>query len=216
MVPKWGKQTRGRKGRSADQRQENAAMIEVMKAWEGLTDGERLAWNVEAETRRMYGVNYFKQINLRRLLRGEELARVPPQSEPYDGRRVLKGLRIGNRGGLITLILEFSRVPSGPTTVWGARPCNRGAAGPDKCPRLGWLPPPKDGVSNITELYFMKHGEYLQRSGMQLEGKRIFIRVRREVDGGSANLYEEVNAVVPEPEGRAKRQKRPIPTVTPP
>ena len=50
----------------------------------------------------------------------------------------------------------------------------------------------------------------------QMVGKRIFIRIRQEVDGGGANLYEEVNAVVPEPEDRARRQKSPIPTVTPP
>jgi hypothetical protein len=71
-------------------------------------------------------------------------------------------------------------------------------------------------VSKIAELYFMKHGEHLEQHGVRLEGKRIFIRIRQEVDGGSANLYEEVSAVVPESEGRAKRQKRPIPTVTPP
>jgi hypothetical protein len=216
MGAKWGQEVQGQKGRSAGHRHENAAMIEVMRAWEALLDEERLAWNLEGESRRMYGVNYFKKVNLRRLLRGEELATVPPQSEPYDGRRVLKRLRLGNRGGRITMDLEFGRVPTGPFTVWGSRPCNRGAARPDKCPRLGWLPPPKNGVSKIADLYFMKHGEYLEQHGVRLEGKRIFIRIRQEVDGGSANLYEEVSAVVPEPEDRAKRQKRPIPTVTPP
>ena len=216
MAGKRGRQARGRKGRSPEPRHENAAMTEVMKAWEGLSDEERLPWRLEGESRRMHGINCFKQINLRRLLRGEELARVPPQSKPYDPRPVLKRLRIGNRGGRITMELEFRRVPMAPMTVWGSRPCNRGAARPDKCPRLGWLRPPEDGVIDIAWQYFMKHGEYIKQHGVQLEGKRIFIRVRQEVDGGGASLYEEVNAVVPGPEERSRRQKKPIPTVTPP
>ena len=99
MRGKRGRGTRGRKGRSPEPRHENAAMTEVIKAWEGLSDEERLPWRLEGESRRMHGINYFKQINLRRLLRGEELARVPPQSKPYDGKPVLKRLRLGNQIG---------------------------------------------------------------------------------------------------------------------
>jgi hypothetical protein len=35
--------------------------------------------------------------------------------------------------------------------------------------------------------------------GLQLIGKRLFIRTRQEVDDG-ANLYERIKAVVPKPE----------------
>ncbi len=195
-----------RKGPSAEQRQGRTAMAEVMTAWEALSDGERLAWKLQGQSRRMSGINYFKSINLRRARRGEELARVPPQSKLYDGRPVLKGLDIRNRGGQIKLRLEVCRAPSAPTTVWGARPCNLGVARPDKCPRLGWLPAPEDGVSDITELYYEKHGEWIREHGAQLAGKRIFIRIRQEVDDG-VNLYEEVKAVAPEPEGRTGRKK---------
>jgi hypothetical protein len=186
-----------------------------MKTWGALTDEEYLAWNVAAKNRRTHGINYFKQVNLRRVRRGEELARVPPQPKPYDAGPVLKRLVIRNRGGgRLTFELEFRRVPTAPMTVWGARPCSRGVTKPDKCPRLGWLPAPEDGVSDITALYFTKHGPYIQEHGVELTRKRIFIRLRREMDDG-ANLYEEVKAVVPEPEGRARRQKRPNPIVTP-
>jgi hypothetical protein len=178
-----------------------------MKAWEALSDEEGLAWNVAGKSRRTHGIHYFKKINLRRVRRGEELARVPPQSKRYDGKPVLKGLGIRNRGGRIVLKLEVFRVPTAPTTVWGARPCNRGVARPDKCPRLGWLPAPEEGVSDITGLYFKMHGGYIKKHGVQLAGKRIFIRIRQEVDDGP-NLYEEVKALVPEPEGRAGRQKK--------
>ena len=132
-------------------------MTYVMKAWETLSDAEYLAWRIAAETRRTHGINYFKTINLRRVRRGEELARVPPPSKPYSGGRFLKGLAIRNLGGgRLVLKLEFHREPTAPMTVWGARPCNRGVTKPDKCPRLGWVPAPEDGVINITALYFRK------------------------------------------------------------
>jgi hypothetical protein len=70
-----------------------------MKTWGELTDEEYLAWNVAAKTRRTHGINYFKQVNLRRARRGEELARVPPQPKPYDNAPVLKRLILRNRGG---------------------------------------------------------------------------------------------------------------------
>ncbi|HEY5480664.1 MAG TPA: hypothetical protein VIL39_04235 [Verrucomicrobiae bacterium] len=44
---------------------------------------------------------------------------------------------------------------------------------PDKCPRLSWLPPAKQGVIDITVPYFQKHGAYIQEHGVWLEGKRI-------------------------------------------
>ena len=210
-----GRGGRRRKGPSAEQRQGSAAFTYVMKTWGALSDEEYLVWKVAAETRRTHGINYFKQVNLRRVRRGEELTRLPPQSKPYDGAPVLKRLIIRNRGGgRLTLELELRRVPAAPMTVWGARPCSRGVTKPDKCPLLGWIPAPEDGLSEITALYFMKHGAYIQKHGVELAGKRIFIRLRREMDDG-ADLYEEVNAVVPEPEGRARRQKRPNPVVTP-
>ena len=133
-----------------------------MQAWEALDDRERLTWDVRGSTRRMKGINYFKQVNLRRLRRGEALTRVPPQSQPYDGKPLLKGLDIRNRVGRITLELELWRVPSAPRTVWGSLPSNLGLKQPDKCPRLGWLPAPQGRWVEITELYFNKHGEYKQ------------------------------------------------------
>src|ERR1035441_3066429 len=171
------KQGRRPRGPTAAQRLGTAALTQVMKLWEDLSDEERLAWRVQAKLRRSNGISYFKHINLRRARRGEELARVPPQSKPYDGQPVLKGLHISNRGGWPTLTLQFRRKPTARMTVWGSRPCNRGVERPAKCPRLGWLRVPKDGVIDITAQYFQKHWT-------QLAGKRIFIRVRPEVDGG--------------------------------
>src|ERR1039457_3767087 len=99
MAGKRGRQARGRKGRSPEPRHENAAMTEVMKAWEGLSDEERLPWRLAGESRRMHGIHYFKKRTPARLLRGGDLPRLPPQPNPYEGKPVLKRLRIGNRGG---------------------------------------------------------------------------------------------------------------------
>jgi hypothetical protein len=145
------------------------------------------------------GDNYFKQVNLRRLRRGEELAKLPPLSKPYDSRPLLKSLDIRNRGGRITLELELWRVPNAPRTVWGSLPSNLGLKQPHKCPRLGWLSATRGRWSEITKLYFKKHGEYIRQHGLQLVGKRIFIRIRPELDD-APSLYEQVKAEVPTPE----------------
>ena len=76
-----------------------------------------------------------------------------------------------------------------------------------KCPRLGPLPAPENGWSNISGLYFQKHGAYIRAKTVQTVGKRIVMRLRQELDSGPA-VYEEVRAVVPAPEGRARRAKR--------
>jgi hypothetical protein len=174
-------------------------MIQVMQAWEGLTDLEYLTWRVAARSRRRKGINYFKAVNLRRLLRGQTLLRLPPPSAPFNPKPVLKRLLIRNRNRRITLMLELCQSPTEPMTVWGSRPCNRGLAQPDKCPRLGWLPPRARLKCDISELYFSKHREYLIRSQAQIEGKRIFVRLRRELDEGVGH-YEQAHAVVPAPE----------------
>ena len=185
-------------------------MIEVMRAWENLTDMERLAWRIYGQTQRRRGINCFKSVNLLRLRRGEELARIPPPPKPYDDNHLLKELEIHNYAGRITLKLHFYRLPTTPRTVWGAFPCNRGLEKPDKCPRLGWLPPLKDGVSNITALFYQKFGKRIWNSTAPLAGKRIFIRLRQETDD-QTKLYEEIAAFVPEPEAPPKSRKSPIP-----
>jgi len=200
MAGKYGKGGGGQWGRSDAQRQGSAALTQVMRAWEDLTDEERLTWNVTGTSRRTSGINLFKSVNLRRLRRGNELARLPPQPRPINPKPLLKRLHIYNRGGRITFRLELSRRPTEPTTLWGSRPCNRGMAKPRNCPRLGWLPAPLRLVCEITRPYFQKHRDYLIKHQVQLVGKRIFIRVRRELDVG-AIVYEQVQAVVPPPDG---------------
>lgn len=199
MRAKRGTAGSASQGRSAAQQRGPIAMRQVMQAWEGLTDEEYQTWRVAASSRRRKAIGYFKSVNLRRLLRGEELARLPPPSRTFNPKPVLKRLSIQNRAGRITFALELHRTPTEPMTLWGSRPCNRGSARPDKCPRLGWLPARANRQFDITDLYFKKHRDYLIRNQVQIVGKRIFIRLRHEIDEG-ANLYEQVNAFVPPPE----------------
>ena len=214
MSRKPRNQGRKPKPRSAAQQRGSAAMTQVMNAGEVLNDQERLVWRVQASTQRKKGIAFFKQVNLRRVRRGEQWIRLPPPSKLYDGLPILNRLVIQNQRGRLILKLELRRPPSAPTTVWGATPCNLGLERPDKCPRLGWLSAPRDGVCDISRQYYQKHGEYLKTHSVHLIGKRIFIRTRLETDTGPG-LYEEVNAVVPAPQSRAGRPKSPIPFEAP-
>ena len=51
-----------------------------------------------------------------------------------------------------------------------------------KRPRPGPLPPPENGWSNVSELYFRKHGAYIEAKFVQTVGKRIIIHLRQELD----------------------------------
>ena len=192
-----GRRTRRR---SADQRAWNAAVGRASIAWEYLSDEQRRLWNIGAKAWRMSGQRYFVKINARRLWNGLELLTEPPAPRQYDVKRILKRLVITNRRGRIALKLEVSPVPGARYSVWGSLPCNLGISRCYNCPRLGALPPPAGGWSDITALFFRKHGAYIMEHELPVVGKRIYIRVRQERDDGPA-LYEEVRAVVPSPAG---------------
>jgi hypothetical protein len=66
----------------------------------------------------------------------------------------------------------------------------------------------------ITALYYQKYAQRIWNSKQPLAGKRIFIRLRQELDEKTP-LYDEVAAVVPEPEQHARGQKSPIPFEAP-
>ena len=185
--------------RSSAQQNWTAALGWASRAWEHLTDEQRLTWNVDAENHRTTGHRRFTGINARRLRDGKGLLTLSPKVEPFGARPLLKRLIITNRRGRITLQIELSGVPVGVITVWASRPCNLGRKGCQKCPRIGPLPPRRRGLYNITPLYFDKHGEYIIRHGMQLIGKRIYVRIRQESDE-KPSLYQEARAIVPPPQ----------------
>ena len=206
MARKPRKEGRRRTVRSADQREWNVAVGLASKAWQDLTDEQYRTWNVAAKSRHTSGQRYFVGINAPRFRDKQEPLKVPPAPATYSGKRILKRFTISNRGGRITLVVVVSRVPGVRITVWGSRPCNRGISRSPDCPRLEELPAPTGGVSDITWIYFRKHWEYIEKNGVELVGKRIFIRLRVELEGWGY-LSEAASAVVPPPEGRGGRAK---------
>jgi len=207
MTRKSGQEGRPQKDRSTAQQNWNAAVAWASQAWEHLTDEQRLTWNVDADNRRTTGHRRFTGINARRLRDGKELLTLPPEFKPFSPRPLLKRLIITNRRGRITLKLELSRVPAGEITVWASRPCSQGRKGCQKCPRLGPLPPSARGLHDITQLYFEKHGEYIARLGVQLVGKRIYVRIRQELDD-TPSVYQEARAIVPVPQDWGSTSKK--------
>jgi hypothetical protein len=207
MARKPRKDDRPRPVRSADQREWNVAVGLASKAWETLTDEQFRTWNVAAKTRRSSGQRYFVAINAPRFRDRQEPLKVPPVPATYSGKQILKRFTIGNRGGRITLLVVVARVPGVRITVWASRPCNRGISRIPECPRLGDLPAPTGGVCHITWLYFRKHWDYIEKHGVELVGKRIFIQLRVELEGWG-KLSEPASAVVPPPEGRGGRAKK--------
>jgi len=207
MARKPRKDARRRPVRSDAQREWNVAWGLASKLWNDLSEEQRLAWNVQGKNRRSTGQKYCTGINAPRFRDRLEPLRVPPALASYSGEKILGRFLIRNRGGRITLKVEVSHVPGVRVTVWGSRPCNPGVSGWAKCPRLGELPPPVGGVSDITAIYFLKHWKYIEKHGVQLVGKRIFIQLRVELVGWG-KLFEGANAVVPPPKGRGWAVKK--------
>ncbi len=200
MKHKEGRDGRRKKRRSTDQREWAGAMGRASGAWEYLTDEQRRLWNVTAKTWRMTGQRYFVRINPRRIFDSEEVLTEPPGQGRRELKQVLKRFVITNQRGRIVLKLKVSPVPGARYSVWGSLPCSQGVSRCYNCPRLGPLPKPAGGWSDITALFFRKHGAYIMEHELPVIGKRIYIRVRQERDDGPA-LYEEVREVVPAPEG---------------
>ena len=203
MAGKPGQGGRGRKGLSGEQRQWNAEFGRVAKAWEALSDEERLAWDAARRSEGLSGYNYFIKVNTRRQRDGEEPARSPPRDAPHSPSAVGK-LTITNRRGRIRLALEVRRVPTARVVVFGSPPCNRGVSRYGKWyKRLGWLPAPAGGRSDITEMY-------VARFGKPPAGKRIFVRTLVRLEGWP-ELAQVTNAVVPPAAGQEGRGKGPRP-----
>ena len=100
-------------------------------------------------------------------------------------------------------LAELLGVPVIPTVAAHGR----GVSRRPECPRLGDLPEPTGGVSNFTWLYFRKHWAYIEKQGVELVGKRIFIQLRVELEGW-VKLFEVAQAVVPPPEVKGGRVKK--------
>jgi hypothetical protein len=201
--PYTRRRLRPRKGRrtkraTVAQRNTQAEKRAVAKALAALSETQIQAWVCAAEdvlSRTCLGKRwpitwqtYFHKVNDPRAGFGQEVLMDPPPRGKF-GRNPVGGLIITNVGGEITLELEVSEPPSADIMVFGAKPCRRTVLKCFVCPRIGPLPAPVGGLSDITEQYVAKHGK-------PKAGERVFIRTRQYLDGPE-DPFVETSAVVP-------------------
>jgi hypothetical protein len=77
--------------------------------------------------------------------------------------------------------------------VSASRPCNAGVTVGRKFCRIGLLPAPERGMSDITELY-------VARFDLLPVGKKIFIRVQ-QMNDYMGSMVQTTSAIVPDEEG---------------
>jgi hypothetical protein len=184
-----------------DQLRAREEMCTLSAAWNNLTDEQREAWCVKARTdrrggrkaraRRRTGRRLFFKVNFHRLALKQELFTDPPEPESFRPTPLVR-LVISNRAGRITLELELAYGQAEGVMVSSWHPCNAGAMVWRKFVRIGLLPAPHRGMSDITKLYVAKFG-------VPPVGKKIFIRVQQMHDCSGPASYT-TSAVVPQEE----------------
>jgi hypothetical protein len=157
----------------------------VSARWGTLTPAQRSAWCVAAAGRcfineegrqvRLNGQNLFVSLNVRRTDLGLPQFDLPPP-EPVFSLSPVDELVASLTGGRFTLKLRVLGPTAQYTLVYGAAPVRSAVRYVHHFPFLGLLPPPKDGWSDITELY-------VARYGVPKAGTAIWIRTCQHIDG---------------------------------
>jgi len=174
-----------RNPRTAQQQDHRHNVGAVSGRWHTLSLEQRAAWcafaankyfvNEEGRQVRLNGYNFFVSLNTRRADLDLPQFDLPP-AEPVFSPSPVAELVITNTGGKITLKLRVPSPPAQYTLLQGAAPVRTGVRCVQHFPFLGLLPPPKDGWSDITELY-------VARYGAPSAGKAIWIRTCQHIDG---------------------------------
>ena len=182
-----------------DQCRARAEMFALSAAWNGLTDDQREAWGVEtranrrggraARARRRSGRRLFFKAYFHRLALKQELLTHPPGPGSFCPTPCVR-LVITNRAGRITLNILLAHGQAEGLMVSSWHPCNAGAMVWSKFVRIGLLPAPHRGMSDITKPYVAKFG-------VPPVGKKVFIRVQQMNDYLGRVLYT-TSAIVPE------------------
>ena len=171
--------------RTPGQLEKRRNLVAVCNRWRTLTPEKREAWGIAAaeddfvtemgERVRLNGYNFFKRLNTRRADLGLPQFELPP-AKPFFPPNPVAELVITNIGGTIRLKLRATDQPAQYTLVQGPAPKGSAVRLVQKYPLLGLLPPPKDGWSDITELY-------IARYGVPKVNKAIWIRTCQHIDG---------------------------------
>jgi hypothetical protein len=173
-------------------------MRALSAAWNNLTEEQRVAWDAEAHTNRRGGYaarsrqrsgrRLFVKVNSRRLALGQDLLVWPPGPESCKPIPIAR-LVITNRGGLIAIKLRFSHGSAAGVMVSAWHPLSPGVMVWRKFVRLGLLPAPRGGMSDITRLYFAKYGP-------PPVGMKVFIRIQ-QMNDYMGSIAHVTSAIVP-------------------
>jgi hypothetical protein len=164
-----------------------------------LTQQQRDAWNVAGSKVRsakrldqegpLTGQQHFQGICSARACIGKEMLLWPPAPVVFSMNQVGK-LTITNVEGGARLLLRVSGPVVEDIMVFGQAPCSAGRSKRRNVAYLGLLPPPQNGMSDITDIYVARYGE-------PNPGTKIFILTRQQKDGWEG-LDHETNEIVPE------------------
>ena len=193
---------------SAAQREVWGTMTELSWVWNEISDERREAWRRRAEqvhsrptlaqSGPLDGILLFKKINsVLRICRRDALLDPPPWPE-FSPNPVI-GFAIRPRKSGIAMRLQMS-----PQVRWEERPaledlmvfawapCNAGVDKNSLYAFIGLSPAPMRGEFDVTKLYMEKLKEWRRlkhrRYHIPLEGSRIFIQVRQQVNGWENEL----------------------------
>jgi len=171
--------------RTAQQQAHRRNHRAVLRRWGTLTPDQEAAWRVVAANKyfvndegrrvRLNCYNLFASLNVRRADLGLPQFDVPPP-EPVFQKNPVDELVADFIDGVFTLKLRVPSLPAQYTLVCGAAPVRSGVRSVQHFLFLGLLPPPKDGWSDITELY-------VARFGQPKPGWAIWVRTCQHIDG---------------------------------
>jgi hypothetical protein len=182
---------------------------EASGMWGTLTDEQYEAWDEAAKkekrrrrwraARRLTGQNLFTEINSHQAFLGLLPFLYPPERPAFTLARLGPLLTGEGRGG-VTLKLGVPQAPEGHVLVFGALPCSPGRRYCDKFSYLGLLPAQKEGVSEISTLYYERHG-------VPPPGSRVIILMQQQVNGWR-DIPRRLDVVVPLRQGPVAQPKR--------
>ncbi len=174
-----------RNPRTAQQQNHRENVRAVSARWSTLTQEQQGAWRVVAAHKdfvndegvlvRLNAYNLFVSLNVRRADLGLPQFDLPPD-EPAFGLNPVGELVADFTGGRFTLKLRVSGPLAQHTLVYGAAPVGSAVRYVHHFPFLRLLPSPKDGRSDITELY-------VARFGVPKANQAIWIRICQHIDG---------------------------------
>ena len=171
--------------RTAQQQAPRLNVRAVLGRWGTLNAEQQAAWRVDAANKyfineegrrvRLNCYNFFTSLNVRRADLDLPQFDLPP-AEPSFTKNPIDELAADFTGGVFTLKLRVPSPPAQYTLVYGAAPVRSGVRSVQHFHFLGLLPPPKDGWSDITELYVARFGE-------PKANWAVWIRVCQHIDG---------------------------------